>query len=100
MSSSPWSTLALTMRTSSTGRSSAPTFTRPILWTESGQHSVSDIMLGGSFQARTDLHSTLDSSKDSVLSIQPGSRRKRDEELTACEAKICVSVLSRQLCTL
>ena len=34
MSSSPWSTLALTMRTSSTGLSSAATFTRPILCTE------------------------------------------------------------------
>jgi len=98
MSSSPWSTLALTMRTSSTGLSSAATFTRPILCTEkkpSSQYSVSDI-LGCILLSRTDFHSTLDSSEDSVFSIQPGRRRKCDEELTTCRAK--VSVLSRKSC--
>ena len=87
MSSSPWSTLALTMRTSSTGRSSAPTFTSPILCTETSQHSVLEIMLDCAIQSRTDFHSALDSSKDRVLPVEPGSRRKCDEELTACKAK-------------
>ena len=41
MSSSPWSTLALTIFTSSTGRSSAPTLTRPILWTDERRIQVS-----------------------------------------------------------
>jgi hypothetical protein len=102
MSSSPWSTLALTMRTSSTGLSSAATFTRPILCTEektSSQYSVSGI-LGCVLQPRTDLHSALDSSKDSVFPIQPGGRRKCDEELTACRAKIEFSQLFQTSCSL
>jgi len=77
------------MRTSSTGLSSAATFTRPILCTEektSSQYIVLGI-LGCALQPRTDFHPALDSSKNSVFPIQPGCRRKCNEELTACRAK-------------